>query len=286
MHVERTPAGDDSNEQSLDRTRNLGYCDNLNNNIHDLTFRLRTQPNTAPGKYAVTFTLETNGQQQTGTYEFTVLPPATAPPHPQLAQKAIPGAVHVGKADGRAGQASGAPIAISRTSPETSSTTGDGQATPGSTMAGASSRTSIPTPRRPDIPTIPYWQHCALNLLDPYANWQVANNGNMQGFSTFTVRHDHELHAHARRRHAESALSMLATVGPQHVGVGKVDPWGIRENSYRSNAWMTDEMLGAPRWPLLQRNIDKMMGNMNMIGARPSRRRRASLHGRAGAWRR
>ena len=30
-----------------------------------------------------------------------------------------------------------------------------------------------------------------------------------------------------------------------------VDPWGIREKAYRSNAWMTDEMLGAPRWPLL-----------------------------------
>ena len=27
---------------------------------------------------------------------------------------------------------------------------------------------------------------------------------------------------------------------------------------------MTNEMLGAPRWPLLQRNIDKMMGNLNM----------------------
>ena len=58
---------------------------------------------------------------------------------------------------------------------------------------------------------------------------------------------------------------MLATKGPQRVGVGNVDPWGIRENSYRSNAWMTDEVLGAPRWPLLERNIDKIMGNINMV---------------------
>ena len=60
-----------------------------------------------------------------------------------------------------------------------------------------------------------------------------------------------------------------------------VDPWGIRENAYRSNAWMTDEMLGAPRWPLLQRNIDKIMGNLNMIGPR-RRRSGPSLHGRSG----
>ncbi len=52
-----------------------------------------------------------------------------------------------------------------------------------------------------------------------------------------------------------------------------VDPWGIRENSYRSNAWMTDEMLGAPRWPLLERNIDKIMGNLNIIARGGGRRR-------------
>jgi hypothetical protein len=62
-----------------------------------------------------------------------------------------------------------------------------------------------------------------------------------------------------------NAVNILATVGPQHVSCGNVDPYGIRENAYRSNAWMSNEMLGAPRWPLLQRNIDKIMGNLNMV---------------------
>ena len=61
------------------------------------------------------------------------------------------------------------------------------------------------------------------------------------------------------------AINILATVGPQHVVCGSVDPYGIRENAYRSNAWMSNEMLGSPRWPLLQRNIDKLMGNLNMV---------------------
>jgi len=63
----------------------------------------------------------------------------------------------------------------------------------------------------------------------------------------------------------KEGVKMVAEVGPQHVHVGYIAPGGIRENSYRSNAWMTDEMLGAPRWPLLQRNIDKTMGMLNMI---------------------
>ncbi len=78
-------------EQTLDRTRNSGFCDDLNNNIRDLTFRLRTKPNTVPGKYSITFTLETNGKKKAGTYEFTVLPSPTAPQHPELTMKPIPG---------------------------------------------------------------------------------------------------------------------------------------------------------------------------------------------------
>ena len=57
-------AGVDTAEQTLDRTRSLGFCNDLNNNIRDLTFRLRTKPNTVPGKYSITFTLETNGKKE------------------------------------------------------------------------------------------------------------------------------------------------------------------------------------------------------------------------------
>ena len=46
--------------------RTWGTVNGQNNNIRDLTFRLRTKPNTAPGKYSVTFLLETNGQKKTG----------------------------------------------------------------------------------------------------------------------------------------------------------------------------------------------------------------------------
>jgi hypothetical protein len=255
--------GVDAAEQSLDRSRNLGYCNNLNNNIRDLTFRLRTQPNTAPGKYSVTFALETNGQQKTGTYEFTVLPPATAPPHPQLTTKPIPGLGSWEKQmveQGKKWCAYRDQQNIAGNFVDNWGWTGDAWFYDGGrTYENIDTYTAAA-----GHPNHPVWQHCAINLLSPYANWQVANNAAMAGYSTFT----YGMAMNYLRTHDEvmrKAISMLATVGPQRVGVGNVDPWGIRENSYRSNAWMTDEMLGAPRWPLLQRNIDKIMGNLNII---------------------
>jgi hypothetical protein len=103
-----------------------------------------------------------------------------------------------------------------------------------------------------------------LALLDPYANYLVANKGLMAGYSMFSygiAMNYSRTHARVMREGVRS----MAELGPQRVGCGSVDPVLIRENSYRSNAWMANEMLGSPRWPLLQRNIDKLMGNLNMI---------------------
>ena len=256
-------SGVDANEQSPDRSRNLGYCNDLNNNIRDMTFRLRTQPNTVPGKYSVTFTLETNGQRKTGKYDFTVLPPATAPPPPQLTTKPIPGLGTWEKQMVELGKkwcAYRDEQNIAGNFVDNWGWTGDAWFYDGGrTFENIDTYTAAA-----GHPNHPVWQHCAINLLSPYANWQVANNAAMAGYSTFT----YGMAMNYLRTHDEvmrKAISMLATVGPQRVGVGNVDPWGIRENSYRSNAWMTDEMLGAPRWPLLQRNIDKIMGNLNII---------------------
>jgi hypothetical protein len=256
-------SGVDANEQMPDRARNLGYCHDLNNNIRDLTFRLRTKANTAPGKYSVTFTLETNGQKKTASYEFTVLPPATAPARPQVTTKSIPG---LGKWEnvmidlGKKWCAYRDEQNIAGNFIDNWGWTADAWFYDGGRVFE-----NIDTyTTAADHPNHAVWQHCAANILSPYANWQVANNAAMGGYATFT----YGMGMNYLRTHDDvmrKAISMLATVGPQHVGVGQVDPWGIRENSYRSNAWMTDEMLGAPRWPLLDRNIDKIMGNLNIM---------------------
>jgi hypothetical protein len=254
--------GQDSEEQQLDRDRNMGYCSGANANVRDLTIRLRTLPNTVPGKYSVAFTLESNGQVQTGTYEFTVQPAPTAPPHPQLTPKPIPGLSTWEKQMFDLGKK----WCIYRDEQNAAGNFVDNWGWTGDAWFYDGGRVyqNIDTyTAAAGHPLHAAWQHCALTLLDPYANYLVANNGNMAGYSIFP----YGMAMNFYRTKAEvmrNGIKAVATLGPQRQSCGYVDPGGIRENSYRSNAWMANEMLGAPRWPLLQRNIDKVMGNLNM----------------------
>jgi hypothetical protein len=258
------PAALDSNEQTLDRLRNLGFCNNGNNMDSTLTFRVRTQPNTIPGKYSVTFTLETNGQQQTATYEFTVLPPPTPPLRSQFTNTKIPGLSTWDKQMVELGNK----WCAYRDQQNTVGNFVDNWGWSGDAWFYDGGRVfeSIDSyTTAAGHANHAHWQHCALTILAPYANYQIANNGAIQGYSMFT----YGMAMNYLRTHSQvmrQAINVLATVGPQHVHCGTVDPYSIRENAYRSNAWMANEMLGSPRWPLLQRNIDKLMGDLNMVG--------------------
>jgi hypothetical protein len=254
--------GLDKEEQQLDRDRNMGYCSGANANVRDLTIRLRLAPNTVPGKYSVAFTLESNGQAQTGTYEFTVQPAPTAPSRPELTPKPIPGLATWEKQMFDLGKR----WCLYRDEQNTAGNFVDNWGWTGDAWFYDGGRVyqSIDTyTAAAGHPNHAAWQHCALTLLDPYANYLVANNGAMAGYSIFP----YGMAMNFYRTKAEvmrNGITAVATVGPQKQSCGYVDPGGIRENSYRSNAWMANEMLGAPRWPLLQRNIDKVMGNLNM----------------------
>jgi hypothetical protein len=99
---------------------------------------------------------------------------------------------------------------------------------------------------------------CRLSLY-PYAYWQLANNGAMKGFSIFP----YGMTMNYWRTHNElmlDAVNTLATAGPQYRVTGSVDPYSIRENAYRANMWMANSQVGAAQSPLLQRNIDKLIG--------------------------
>jgi hypothetical protein len=255
--------GEDSNEQTLGRVRNLGFCPNANNMDHNLSVRLRTQPNTVPGKYSVAVTVESNGQEQTVTHEFTVLPPPTAPSRPQLTITKIPGHSNWEKQMVELGDK----WCAYRDQQNAAGNFVNGWGWTGDAWFYDGGRVfeSIDTyTAASGHPNHPHWQHCALTILAPYAYYQVESNGAIQGYSLFS----YGMGMNYWRTHAQvmkDAVNMLATVGPQHTACGAIDPYGIRETSYRSDAWITNEMLGALRWPLLQRNIDKIMGSLNMI---------------------
>ena len=111
------------------------------------------------------------------------------------------------------------------------------------------------------------WQHCALTLLDPYANYLVANNGAMAGYSIFPygmmMNYFRTKAEVMRNRRQGGGHPGTATTLPAATSIRA----GFARTPTVSNAWMANEMLGAPRWPLLQRNIDKVMGNLNMATA-------------------
>lgn len=252
----------DAEDQTFDRARRLGYCPDANANVRDLTIRLRLAPNTLPGKYSVAFTLETNGVQQTGSYEFTVQAAPSAPEKPQLTPKPIPGLstwekqmVELGnKWCAYRDQQNAAGNFV-----DSWGWTGDAWFYDGGRVyQNIDSYTAAN-----GHPNHDKWQHCALTILDPYANYLVANNGVMASYSIFT----YGLAMNYWRTKAQvmrDGVNAVATLGPIRTSCGSVDAYMIRENSYRSNAWITNEMLGARRWPVLQRNIDKVMGNLNM----------------------
>ena len=190
-------SGADTNEQSLDRSRNLGYCNDLNNNIRDLNFRLRTLPNTAPGKYSVTFTLETNSQKKMGTFEFTVLPPATAPSHPQLAMKPIPGLGIWEKQmieQGKKWCAYRDEQNIAGNFVDNWGWTGDAWFYDGGrTFENIDTYTAAA-----DHPNHAVWQHCAINILEPLCQLERGQQRGHGRVFDLHVWHGDELHAHAR----------------------------------------------------------------------------------------
>jgi hypothetical protein len=254
--------GQDSEEQNLDSAKNLGYCPNANNNVRDLNIRLRVSPDTVPGPYQVTFTLGMNGVSQDATYDFTVLPTPTAPAKPQLTAKAIPGLGTWEKQMYELGKK----WCIYRDEQNAAGNFVDNWGWTGDAWFYDGGRVyqSIDLyTAAAGHPLHAAWQHCALTILNPYANYLVANKGNMAGYSIFTYGMAMN-YWRTKSEVMKKGVIAVSTEGPQRVSCGSIDIGGIRENAYRSNAWMTNEMLGAPRWPLLQRNIDKLMGNLNM----------------------
>jgi hypothetical protein len=261
------PSGLDSAEQSFNRAKNMGFCYNGGNDLGYLSMRLRVAVDAAPGNYSLTFTLNQNGQAVKTIYPFTVVKtPTSIPvvgsktvlPIPRLALWESEW-VRLGNkwCDWRDSQN------VAGFFVDNWGVSSDDWFYDGGRVFQQLDDYTANVLRQPNHSR---WQHCAQALLDPYAYFQIANSGNMQGYSIFPAGLAMN---YWRTRDAKmtGAVNALATVGPQHVSVGWVDPYGMREASYRSNMWMANTQLGAPVWPLLQRNIDRLIGMMDIVAS-------------------
>ncbi len=254
------PTGADSAEQSYNSTTKLGYCAGGNSqNYHSV--RLRVPAGTAPGSYSVTVTLISNGQTISTTYPFTVVTPVVGTVIPK-SPIPIPGLSTwetqmdtLGRKWCTYRDTQDAKGGFEAWGIQTDAWFYDG----GRVFQQIEDYTANVL----NQPNHAYWQHCAQAILNPYAYYLNANKGSMAGYSIFP----YGMTMNYWRTHDVvmlDAVNIMATVGTQYRSTGSVDPYGMRENAYRANMWMANSQLGAAQWPLLQRNIDKLIGNLIM----------------------
>jgi hypothetical protein len=254
-------AGLDSGEQWYDTASKHGFCWMGNNNKFHAV-RLRVSADTTPGPRIVTLNLISNGKTVSVTYPFNVVQTPVGIKSVSKTPTAIPGlATWEAQMD-----ILGHKWCTYRDSSDAAgSFEGFGWEQADWFYDGGRVFEQIDDYKANVLnrPNRAYWQHCSQGVLNPYAYYLAANDGHMQGWRIFP----YGMTMNYWRTHNVvmlDAVNNLATVGTWSANPGYVDPMLMREMSYISNTWMANAQLGASVSPLLQQNIDKLIGMMIM----------------------
>jgi hypothetical protein len=258
---EYNPSNSDAYDQYFDSGKNLGECWNFE--YHLLTVRLRTAANTVPGIYSVTVTLEDNGQVVPTTYYVNVLTPPIAPVVRNYYPSPIPSKDTWESNMTQYGHKfcddlnySGSRDSLNAAGTFLTSWANEGDAwyyDGGRVYQQIASYTNDPS-----------WNHCALTILDPYRQWISANNAQMDVWAIFPYG---MLMNYWRTGDTtnSNAIHLLATnSGSANYG-GWVDPYAIRETAYIADVRIADELITGKRDRLLAKNIDKLLGHLDMV---------------------
>ncbi len=258
---EYNPSNSDTYDQYFDSGRNMGECWNFE--YHLITVRLRTSANTVPGIYSVTVTLEDNGQAVPTTYYFTVQPTPPAPairssypvPFPskeawesnmiQYGHKFCDNLNYRGSRD----SLNAAGSFLTGWANESDGWYYDG----GRVYQQIASYTNDPS-----------WNHCALTILDPYRQWILANNAKMDVWAIFPYGMLMNYWRTGDNTNADAIHFLATNSGSANYG-GWVDPYGIRETAYIADVRIADELITGKRDRLLAKNIDKLLGQLDML---------------------
>ena len=252
----------DADDQHYDAGKNMGKCWNFE--YHLVTVRLRTSPNTVRGNYSVTLTLQDNGQDVSTTYYFSVLTAPAAPivmssmyPPPipgkdvwesnmtQLGHKYCDSTSYAGSRD----KLNAAGNFLTGWGWEADAWYYDG----GRVYQQIASYTNDSS-----------WNHCALTILDPYRQWTVANKGTLPWHSIFA----YGMAMNYWRTGDTANLDAIKALAALPVGAqtgGWVAPTYMRETAYGADVRITYEQLTGTRDRLLAKNIDKLLGHLDMV---------------------
>jgi hypothetical protein len=255
--------GDDARDQSKDDKTGLGICYN-GKTSKDMNLRVRATDGLLPGKYKLSGSVLVNGKRFTYAHEFVALPKPTAADWIHIAQDfpPIPGddqwqanflALSESWCKDRDDRNAGGDV-LNLFGPGYEQTTGfyDGGRTyeNGLTEFGTDA-------------TKARWQHCALVLLQPYADYLRVNSGQINQYSEFAWGMADNYERTGSPSMKQGVLAIAHNSSSVHYG--SVEPGRLRENSYHAETAMAAYAIGDTLNPRLGRKIDHVIGNLLMV---------------------
>lgn len=268
------PTANHSHDQITNSPYNYCYGSpalGANNDVTNQIIRVTPSISTPPGVYTATITLSPDtalAYAYTYTYTFTVLPPATFtatppnsfPPVPNLStwetqMTTLGGYWCDGKNTNSRDSENAAGLFMTGYGWYADAWNYDG----GRVYQQIDSYTA-----QHGAANHPRWQHCALTILDPYRQYILNNNAALQGPAIFPYG---MMMNYLRTGDSTNnqALNLLATADPFWPRDGYVDPYWVRETSYQIDVWLAAEMAGHARYPLLARDVDHLIGQMDQL---------------------
>ena len=267
---ENSNQGSDAGDQSRDFSHPGYYgCYTSSNVMPYSNFRLRTSASTVPGPYKVTFTYINGGVSTTGTYTFTVMSAPSFRVTPPTSFPAIPGRanwetqmVTLGHkwCDTHNGASRDDLNSVGNF------LTGWGWTGDGWFYDGGRIYQQVDdyTANVLGQPNHQLWQHCALNIIDPYREYQLYNNAAMALYSVFPWGMEMNYLRTGNTDSRDAVFALQDKNGGAHYG-GYIDWYSIRETSYMNNVRIASEMMGRAHSPLLDIGINKLLGDIDQI---------------------
>ncbi len=235
---EYNPNNSDAYDQYFDAGKNMGECWSFE--YHLMTVRLRTSPTTVRGNYAVTITLQDNGQDVSTTYYFTVLPAPIVPPVRKVYPEPISGIdawesnmTMLGhkycdsnnKASRDSLNAAGS--FLTSWASESDAWYYDG----GRVYQQIASYTNDTS-----------WNHCALTILDPYRQWILANKASLPLIAIFPYGMAMNYWRTGETANLDAIKTLDTVPWGAQIG-GWVAPYSMRQTAYGADVRITYELL-------------------------------------------
>ena len=250
----------------------MGRCYTAYNAMGSSNFRLRTTASTVPGPYQVTFTFINGGISTTGTYNFNVVAYPNFITTPPTSFPAIPG-----RANWEAQMVTlGHKWCDTHNGASRDDLNKIGNFLTGWGWTGDAwfydggrvyQQIDDYTANVLGQPNHDLWQHCAYEILDPYAEYQLYSNAATAMYSIFPWGMEMNYFRTGNTVMRDGVFAVTDHNSGLYPYMGGIDWYEVRETSYITNFRLASEILGRSHSPLTDIGIDKLLGDVDQVVA-------------------